>query len=237
MMSSSPVVFSFFRYPAHHVPKAFFVMGFQGAFADRGMPEGLIRLMGCGSDDGFSVVPDFRAYCLMRVLADPCDEARLRRTRFYRTIADPSAEQLHFRLAAVSGRGTWDGEAIFDYRGDAQPDRPLVVLTRARVSPARAMSFWRSVPGIRRQLRDTQGCPYHIGFGEHPLLTLATFSVWEDLDRMRAFAYRRNAHHSASRAARQEAWLSESMFVRFAIEHIEGDVQRYPDLAALPVAA
>jgi hypothetical protein len=235
MMSSSQVVFSFFRYPAHNIPKAFLAMGFQGAFLDRSMPAGLIRLMGCGSGDGFSVVPDLGAYCLMRVLADSRGEARLRQTRFYRAMADASIEQVHFTLAAQSGRGTWDGDTIFEYRDDPQPHRPLVVLTRARVAPTRAFAFWRSVPGIRRQLRDAAGCAYHIGFGEHPLLTLATFSVWQDRARMQAFAYRTTAHHVASRASRQANWLSESMFVRFGIERIEGDLARYPALAALEV--
>ncbi len=227
------VVFSFFRYSGLRVSDAFLRMGFQRFLADRTMPPGMIRLMGCGSGDGFSVVPDLGAYCLMRVLADPSDEAGLRQTRFYRAVADASTEQLHFTLTPVSGRGTWGGEALFDYRGEQQPDRPLVVLTRARVTPTRAHAFWKSVPEIRRQLRDTPGCPYHIGFGEHPLLTLATLSVWEDLARMQAFAYRNTPHHRAGRASRQEGWLSESMFVRFAIERIEGDLARYPRLASL----
>jgi spheroidene monooxygenase len=233
MIVSRLVVFSFFRYSGLRIRDAFLRMGFQRFLIDRRMPTGRIRLMGCGSGDGFSVVPDLGAYCLMRVFADPEDEARLRRTRFFRAVADASTEQLHFTLTPVSGRGTWGGEALFDYRGEQQPDRPLVVLTRARVAPTRARAFWNGVPEIRRQLRDTPGCPFHIGFGEHPLLTLATFSVWEDLARMQAFAYRATPHHGTGRASRQEHWLSESMFVRFAIERIEGDLERYPRLAAL----
>ena len=227
------VLFSFFRYSGSHVPDAFLRMGFQRFLIDRRMPPGQIRLMGCGSGDGFSVVPDLGAYCLMRVFENPGDEERLRQTRFYRAVAEASTEQLHFTRTPVSGRGTWGGEALFDYRGEQEPNRPLVVLTRARVVPTRARAFWRRVPEIRRQLRDTPGCPFHIGFGEHPLLTLATFSVWEDLARMQAFAYRATPHHRAGRASRQKYWLSESMFVRFAIDRIEGDLARYPRLAAI----
>ncbi|QVL49447.1 MAG: hypothetical protein KFB96_02690 [Thiocapsa sp.] len=69
------VVFSFFRYSGLRVPDAFLRMGFQRFLIDRRMPTGRIRLMGSG--DGFSVVPDLGAYCLMRVFADPGDEARL----------------------------------------------------------------------------------------------------------------------------------------------------------------
>ncbi|TVQ87724.1 MAG: aminodeoxychorismate lyase [Chromatiaceae bacterium] len=236
-MSSNPVCFSFFRYPAAYSPAAFVFMGFRRRFMDRQMPPGLIRLMGCGGGDGFSIVPDFRAYCLMTRLDDPADQAWLRRTRFYRAIAGPSSEQLHFTLRPLSGHGTWDGAPVFTYAGAQQPDQPFVVLTRARVTPRHTAAFWRSVPAIRRHLRETPGCRWHIGFGEHPLLTLATFSVWEDLAQMQAFAYRGTAHHQASRAARQEAWLTESLFVRFAIDAIEGDLQRHPRLVALQPAA
>ncbi|EGV16742.1 hypothetical protein [Thiocapsa marina] len=229
----SQVLFSFFRYPMRKIPGALLLMGFQRLLAGRDMPAGVVRLMGCGSGDGFSVVPDLRAYCLMRVLANPNDEARLRRSRFYRAVAESSSDQLHFTLTPLSRRGTWDGEAVFNCRGASSSDRPLAVLTRARVTPGRALDFWRSVPGIRRQLRDTPGCAYHIGFGEHPLLTLATFSVWDGPASMQGFAYRNTPHHRAGHASRREDWLSESMFVRFALERLEGDLERYPRLAAI----
>lgn len=229
----SQVIFSFFRYPLQHAPRALLVMGFQGWINGRDRPDGLVRLMGCGSGDGFSIVPDLRAYCLMRVLDDPGAEARLRRTRLYRAIADPSSEQIHFTLRPISGRGTWDGQQPFDYQGGLDPERPLVILTRARVHARRVHAFWRSVPLIRRHLDTTPGCPFHIGFGEHPLLTLATFSVWENLARMQAFAYRKTPHHRASRDSAQDSWLSESLFARFAIERVEGDLARHRRLAAL----
>jgi hypothetical protein len=39
----------------------------------------------------------------MRVLADPSDERRLQQTGFYRAVAQPSIEQLHFTLTAGLG--------------------------------------------------------------------------------------------------------------------------------------
>jgi spheroidene monooxygenase len=236
-MLTDRIIFSFFRYRAGYSLPAFVFMGFQGLFRDRDMPPGPTRLMGCGSGDGFSIVPDFRTYCVMSAIPDDDHLAHLRRTRWYRMIARPSIEQLHFVLRPLSGHGTWDGEPLFDYQRRRVGDAPFVVLTHARVTSARARAFWRSVPGIREHLKHAEGCRYHIGFGEHPLLTLATFSVWEDLDHMRAFAYHHSAHHNASLAARKEHWLSESMFVRFGIERIDGDLANYPDLAGLLPAA
>jgi spheroidene monooxygenase len=232
-MAFNEVVFSFFRYPPSHALSAFILMGFQGMAAGGRMPKGMIRLMGCGSRDGFSIAPDFNRYCLMSALDDPSRQEQLRQSRLYRWVARPSIEQLHFSLVPARGHGTWDDEAVFDYSGERLDDRPLVVLTHARVTAARAPDFWRSVPHVRDGLRQAQGCAYHIGFGEHPLLTLATFSVWEDLASMQAFAYRQTPHHQISKASRGEHWLTESLFVRFAIKRIDGDIIRYPKLQQL----
>jgi heme-degrading monooxygenase HmoA len=229
-MATRPVVFSFFRYPVGGALYAFVIMGFQGVLLGRQTDGGPPRLMGCGSGDGFSILPDFRRYCLMTTLSDADDLDRWQRSLPYRRVARTSSEQLHFMLEPASGHGTWDGQPIFDYSGHRVGSRPFAVLTRAQVRPNRAAAFWRGVTGIRRQLQDTRGCAYHIGFGEHPLLTLATFSVWRDLEAMHAFAYRHSVHHSVSRAARAEEWLTESLFVRFKIRQITGDLHRYPKL-------
>jgi spheroidene monooxygenase len=230
---TNQVCFSFFRYPAYHAPLAFVFMGFKGLLRDRDMPAGNIRLMGCGSGDGFSIKPDFRTYCLMSALPDPSDTDALRNTRWYQMISAPSVEQLHFEMTPLSGHGSWDGSNPFVYSGSDVATDPFVVLTHARVFPRCSMAFWRSVPGIRRHLEQTEGCVYHIGFGEHPLFTLATLSVWKGLDPMQKFAYGRTDHRKAIAAARAGRWLKESIFVRFRIERLYGDFDHHPELAAM----
>ncbi|MFL9828344.1 hypothetical protein [Rhodoplanes sp. SY1] len=232
-MAANQVLFSFFRYSRNHSFGAFVLMGFQSFVASRSVPMGALRLMTCGSGNGFSIVPDLTRYCLMTVPSQPGDLVRLRTNRLYRWVAGPSIEQLHFLLRPVSGHGTWDGNALFDYSNHRLGDRPFAVLTRARVAAGRAMAFWRRVPEVSRSLGDIPGCIYHVGFGAHPLLRLATFSVWRDLESMQEFAYRRSRHRAALEEARADDWLPESMFVRFEIESIQGNVERYPRLLAL----
>jgi hypothetical protein len=230
------VNFSFFHYRPRFAPLAFVLMGFQGLVRGQELPPGDVRLLGCGGKDGFSIKPDFTRYCLYHALDDPAAEPRLRATRLWRLVAGPSIETLHFRLRPASGHGTWDGAEPFAYSGNKVGERPFVVLTHARVNRGKAPAFWRSVPAVRRDLREAAGCAYQIGFGEHPLLTLATFSVWNDLASMRAFAYGNTAHRDTNRAARTDGWLSESLFARFEIERLGGDLAAYPTLAALAEA-
>jgi len=236
-MRASQVVFSFFRYRRRHAHIAFILMGFQGWVAGGKVRPGALRLLGCGSGAGFSIVPDLTRYCLMNVLAEPDELIRMRRTRLYRWVAGPSIEQLHFVLRPASGHGTWDGDTLFQYSNHRICGRPFAVLTRARIAAARASAFWRSVPEISRSVRDAPGCAYHVGFGEYPLLRLGTFSIWRDMQSMHGFAYRHSPHHAVIRDAPTRDWMPESMFVRFEIEAIEGDVALYPKLATLTAEA
>ncbi len=235
-MSSDRVTFSFFRYSLGYSPVAFLFMGFRRLFIGDDVPAGEVRLMGCGGGDGFSILPDPRTYCLMSALPDPADDARLRQSRFYRRIAGPSQAQLHIALRPLSGHGTWDGRTPFAYSGERASDGPLAVLTHARVHNNRLRAFWRSVPQIRAHLRQAPGCLFHIGFGESPLRTLATFSLWQDAEQMRAFAYHQSPHHRTLRAARREDWLSESIFVRFQVVNVTGDLDAWP-LRSVPLDA
>ncbi|EGV27707.1 spheroidene monooxygenase [Thiorhodococcus drewsii AZ1] len=227
------VSFSFFRYRTTHVPSAFVLMGFQGLFKGEEAASGNLKLMGCGGDGGFSLLPDLKTYCLVCLLDDPTRMDAIRDTRLYRWVSRPAVEQLHFQLTPLSGHGTWDGREVFDYAGNQDPERPFVVLTRARVKASRVLDFWRAVPRVRTDLRDHPGCGYAQGIGEYPLLSLATFSVWGSLDQMRTFAYRDSPHHETVRSARRDQWLSESLFTRLALERIDGDVERYPKLERL----
>lgn len=121
---------------------------------------------------------------------------------------------------------------------DPQEDRRLrqSPFYRHIARPSQVRPFWRSVPQIRQHLRQASGCLFHIGFGEHPLRTLATFSLWQDAEQMRAFASQQSPHHRTLRAARQEDWLSESLFVRFRALTVSGDLDDWP-LCTAPLAS
>ncbi|NEV60812.1 aminodeoxychorismate lyase [Thiorhodococcus minor] len=226
--------FSFFRYRASYAPAAFVVMGFQRLLKGRSLRTRTVQLMGCGGRDGFSILPDLKTYVLVSLLSEPAEIEAVRATTLYRVVSKPAVERLHFRLSPLSGHGAWNGRQVLDYSGARQdPHRPFAVLTRARVDPARAKDFWRAVPRVRRFLRAHPGCAYAQGFGEHPLLSLATFSVWEDLNAMRSFAYGDSPHHRTAKAAVHDGWLSESLFARLALLDVGGDVDRYPMLARL----
>ena len=83
-------------------------------------------------------------------------------------------------------------------------------------------STWRMAPAAQASLEQAQGCVLAVGLGEAPLLRQATFSVWDSVAAMEAYA-RSGAHLDAIRAAQREGYFSESMFVRFVPLSVRGD--------------
>ena len=69
-------------------------------------------------------------------------------------------------------------------------------------------------PPAQASLEAAPGCLLAVGLGEAPLLRQATFSIWDSVQAMEAYA-RSGAHLDAIRAAHRGGFFSESMFVRF----------------------
>ena len=54
-----------------------------------------------------------------------------------------------------------------------------------------------------------------MSLGEAPLLFQATFSLWDSLPAMQAFAYRCAEHAGVIRRTRAAGWYAEELFARF----------------------
>ena len=59
--------------------------------------------------------------------------------------------------------------------------------------------------------------------GEAPIGLQGTFSVWQDQQAVRDFAYALPAHRAVIEQTRQTGWYSEELFARFAVTDIAGD--------------
>jgi spheroidene monooxygenase len=94
-------------------------------------------------------------------------------------------------------------------------------LTRASIHPLRALAFWRKAPPAEASLAQAPGCLLAAGLGEAPVLRQATFSIWDSVAAMDAYA-RSGAHLAAIQAAHREGYFSESMFVRFVPLAMQG---------------
>jgi hypothetical protein len=172
------------------------------------------KVLGSGHDGGFGLRPSASRQGLFCVF--DCDRSArefLSAGMLVRTYRDRARELLTLRLAPYSVRGAWSG--MTPQPSTIAPTQgPIAALTRASIRLRAAAAFWRQTPASQASLAQAPGCLLAVGLGEAPLLRQATFSVWDGVASMDAYA-RQGAHMAAIRASRAQQFFSESMFVRF----------------------
>jgi heme-degrading monooxygenase HmoA len=89
------------------------------------------------------------------------------------------------------------------------------VLTRANIRINKLQAFWSNVDEVAKLMTTAKGFVTSFGIGEAPLYRQATFSVWESLEDVKAFAYRSREHGEVIKKTRTENWYSEELFARF----------------------
>jgi hypothetical protein len=80
---------------------------------------------------------------------------------------------------------------------------------------AKAKDFWKNVAPVQNKMPGAKGLLFSVGIGEMPFLRQATFSVWQDENDMRSFAYTMAEHRDVIKKTRDRKWYSEEMFTRF----------------------
>ena len=154
--------------------------------------------------------------------------------RFERTSRVPrswqrlATETLTVRMRPIAARGEWARQRPF---GDPRP-RPtsglVASITRARISPRKAATFWRAVPPVSTDLRRVDGLRLAVGIGEAPIGLQGTFSVWDSSDALNEFAHRREPHVEAIRRTNTENWYAEELFARFEVLALDGTFAGQP---------
>jgi spheroidene monooxygenase len=99
--------------------------------------------------------------------------------------------------------------------------QPLAVLTRASIVPSKTMSFWRYAPAAQADLDQAKGCLLAMGLGEIPLVRQCTFSLWQDKQAIRDYAFQ-GAHQAAIAASYKNDFFSESLFVHMQVLGMSG---------------
>jgi hypothetical protein len=126
-------------------------------------------------------------------------------------------------LAPIASRGTWSGRQPFETSTPARTDGMVLALTRARLKPSRAATFWRAIPPVAATLRDAPGLLARFGVGEAPIGWQGTVTVWRSTTDLVGFAYRQPEHRAAIARTARVGWYAEELFARFAICGIMGD--------------
>jgi hypothetical protein len=183
------------------------------------------KLLGTGTGNGFGPGDaDLTRYAALIVwdrpeaAADGLESSAVGRA--WERLADGSAR---IDLTPVVSRGRWSGVEPFGPTVGGKHSGPVLALTRARLRPSRAMTFWRAVPPVAAALAGAPGLLARFGVGEAPIGWQGTVSLWRGAADLTAFAYRQPEHRAVIDRTPVDRWYAEDLFARFAVRDIVGD--------------
>lgn len=188
------------------------------------------KLLGCGKNGTFDIHPDWNQWAVLtvhehrlmmnKIDSNNCGQQTINYKLIYGFFIDWwwkffNCEVYSIILEPLEGYGTWNGKKIFsDLHKQTNYTGIIAVLTRATIRLTRLKNFWKHVDSVASQMRAANGFITSIGIGEVPWIKQATFSVWENKDAMKTFAYKMQQHTEVIKKTRNENWYSEEMFVR-----------------------
>lgn len=212
------VLFSLFR-----LKKGYRWWGFQEMGRAKRSFNGLAgmkfgAMLGTGAGAGFSLKPDFGRYVLLSSWqnSEAADHFR-KKSPLLKSLNENSQEVYSLKMFPLGSKGKWQGNNPFlpphttsdDYQG------PLVALTRATIRLSQLYDFWRHVPAVSAETLRADGLLAQIGVGEWPVVQQGTISLWENQDKLKAFAYGMRRHKEVIEKTRSRNWYSEELFARF----------------------
>ena len=175
------------------------------------------KLLGSGKGIGFNPLPDWSVYSLLQVWdREESAEAFFRDSVLMTLYRERASEVWTLYMKNAIAHGKWSGANPFT----TDPllglkTGPVAVITRATIRISKLHLFWKFVPTSQQSLLQNPGLLYAKGIGEAPFLQMATFSLWKDLEALKAFAYESAGHREAIRKTRELNWYREELFSRF----------------------
>lgn len=183
--------------------------------------EGLqfYKLMGSGKDFGFNPLPDWSTYALLTVW-DSEDNATtfFKNSKLFDLYRSRSETIDTHYMYCIKTHGYWSSQRPFETRTfDTPSDLPIGVITRATIKKRHLLKFWKYVPHSTKALKGNSNLLYTKGIGEVPIIQMATFSIWKNMEAILEFAYKNQHHRKAVTLTKKHNWYKEEMFSRFVI--------------------
>ena len=210
------VTLTIIRYTKLKIPFAFLAMAIHRLPLMLNKKCSFWKLMGSGKNGSFDKKADLQQWGLLAVWSNENDLQKFLKTSFisswWRLFA---TETYTIVCQPITSHGTWDGKEPFGKAQNSAYNGPVAVLTRATIRFNRLKNFWANVDKVADLMAHSKGYITSFGIGEAPLYRQATFSVWESLDDVKAFAYQSEEHRDVIQKTRDENWYSEELFARF----------------------
>jgi hypothetical protein len=132
-------------------------------------------------------------------------------------------EYCELRMDPLRSHGSYRGQQpLADMPPSRRSDGPAALWTFANIPPRGLLPFWSSIRHATRELMRSPGLIAGTAGPERMYSGAMTFTIWDCADHALAFAYRREPHKDIVRRVRDEALLTDSMFIRLRPYHVVG---------------
>jgi heme-degrading monooxygenase HmoA len=204
------------RYRKWLIPLALLAMGLHRLFMWMQKRCTFWKLLGSGHNGTFDLQPDWQQWGMLAVWKEREDFDRFYShsfvARWWKLLA---TEHWTILCRPLQSHGKWNGKEPFDKPDITNYSGPVAVLTRATIRISKLRAFWSNVDAVADLMTGAKGYITSFGIGEAPVYRQATFSIWESLDDVKAFAYQSREHAEVIQKTRSENWYSEELFARF----------------------
>ena len=204
------------RYRKLFIPFALMAMAIHRLFMRLQKGCTFWKLLGSGQNGTFDLQPDWQQWGLLAVWQSREDFDSFHTQSpvvYWWTLF--GVERWTILLSPLQSHGKWDTKEPFLAQDDPSYAGPIAVLTRATIRLNKLKNFWSNVDDVANLMATAPGYITSLGIGEAPFYRQATFSVWQSLDDVKAFAYKSREHSEVIRKTRAESWYKEELFARF----------------------
>ncbi len=218
------VTLTVIRYRTVFFPFAFLAMVLHRLTLSLNRNISFYKLLGSGKGGSFSAVPSLRLWAVLAVHKKDLEITDPYLGRFIHGWWKLLAREVsHIKMVAVASHGKWDGKEPFPITPEVKSSVSAVI-TRASIRPARAFLFWKDVAPVSKEVFSQPGLLFAMGIGEAPWFRQGTFSAWDSLEHMKAFAYSRPKHLEVIKKTHKENWYTEDLYTRFAVLQSTGNL-------------
>jgi len=186
--------------------------------------DGLLfyKLLGTGKKPGFRVTPDFKTYALLTSWKSEEDYDSFMSDNYLKEFKEKCNSIRFIELETISSHGLWGNIKPFTSSRKINEsnfcNNKIAILTRGAVRISKALNFWFSIGSASKSISKAEGVSFYKGIGEFPLFEQATFSIWDNINYVKKFAYEDKLHFDIVKKAKEEKWYKEDMFVRFLVK-------------------
>jgi len=177
------------------------------------------KLMGSGQNAQVDLAPDYKHWAILTTWdnQEECDTF-YNKSLVIKWFNFFGMESCTILLKTLSSHGQWSKkEPFISKTKNTIHTGKIAVITRAAIRFNRLKEFKQNVKRAANAMRVSPGFILSAGIGENPFLDQATFSIWENAESVKNYAYKTFDHADVIKLTREREWYKEELFARFEI--------------------